>query len=249
MADTEISNMPGLTLVEIDDLFVAVDISASLNKKVTRANLRSSLGLPIWYPVPSTSFSGPPATPSRITMSDTSLMAVGLPLRYVIGGTSYYGVITAVSSNSYVELIGAPLTSTVSALYVGSATAVVQERFFIGGAYGDGVADLLAADEKTAYRWERGPARLVGLAVQHNTDDTGANQPKVNVKVAGTAVSTANGGDGIQVATSWAGNSAVAIDTAAYAIARGDAVEIACTVEGSNGDASDLTVSVTWVME
>lgn len=201
-----------------------------------------------WKPAPASSYTATPASASRLTMSSTGLMAKGLPISFLVAETRYYAQVTAVSPNAYIDVRGAPLSGAVSDLMVGNPELVSALTLFVPGAYGDGVADLMNSDAKRLVRWEGGAACLVGIDVRHYSDDTGANQPKVNVKVDGSLVSTADSGDGLTVGTAWTDNG-VETDTAAYDVGLGDALDVRCTAAGSNGDANSLTVSLAFVVK
>ena len=206
------------------------------------------------YGVVATSkYTATPASDSRITMSDTSDMAVGLPLRYSWGSTDFYGIVTAISTNSYIDIAGAPLVASprptpIEELCVGTPSLVDQVDFFISGTYGDGVADLLSSDMNTAFGWRGPTAYIVRFHARHQTDDTGT-EPKINVTAGGSAypVSTYDSNYGVQPSTTWVANSAVAINTSNYQVDSGEALEIRCTAAGGTGDAEDLTVSLTIV--
>jgi hypothetical protein len=82
--------------------------------------------------------------------------------------------------------------------------------------------------------------------------DTGASQPKINVKIGTAVVSNADTSKGATMSgtpKTWVASSPIAIDTTAYDIVRGDAIDIRCTEEGTNGDADCLTVLCTFVLE
>lgn len=190
-------------------------------------------------------------TPSIITMSDTSDFSVGLPVKYVVSGSTRYGVVTAVSSNVSITVAGPSLAAaaTVSALTVGLASMVTPVQFFIANAYGDGVNSLLGPDMKTYFTWPMRAAFLVRMSAVHNTA-AGTTQPKINVNIAGSAVSTGDSNNGIQLSTAgtWVDNTLASISTGNYDIAFGEAVEVACTVAGSpTGGALDLTVLCLFV--
>lgn len=207
-----------------------------------------------WTTILTSKYTAEPASTSSIAMSDTSDMHIGMPLRYAYGGTTYYGVVTAISANASITLAGAPMIKDtahpLTALAVGNAEMLVQVDFFIGGYYGDGAADLLATDAKTYFRWKFGAGHLVTFDATESGVDTGS-EPKVNLKVAGNLVSTNDSNNGVQLtsAGTWVGNSAVAISTANYSIAFNDAVEVRCTVAGGTGDALNLTVVAVFVLE
>lgn len=204
-----------------------------------------------WQTVPAAAYTATPASTSRITMSDTSMLKVGLALRYSYDGATYYGIVMAISANTYIDLAGAPLNMAkdLTALAFGSTAKVIQVDFFVADTYADGADDtLLASDMNTAFSWMGPKAYLAAFKVKHKTDDSGT-QPKVNVMVNGQAVGTEDSGNGPAVSTSWAYCSAVALDTTKYDINKDEAVEVACKAAGGTGDAADLTVECLFVLE
>lgn len=206
-----------------------------------------------WTPVATANYTATPASTSQITMADTAGMAVGLPLRYTYGGTAYYGIVTAVVTDTSVTIAGAPLDtgSDLTALEIGLPSLVRQLALYVPSTYGDGTGALLASDSKTYERWQGSAAYLVQIAGVHVTADTGASQPKVNVSIGGDDVSTEDTNNGIQLSTAgtWVTGSAVAINTTNYAVARGDAIDVECNAAGTNGDAADLTMQCVFVIE
>jgi len=205
-----------------------------------------------WRVIDTADFTATPASTSTLTMSDTSAVYVGDGIKYTDGRGTYYAIVTAVSANTSITIAGAAFDtgSDVTALYVGN-NKVIQTAFFISGTYADGTGDLLAADMNTYEKWQGRKAYLVSFSAVHKTADTGAAQPKINVKVNGSAVSTNDSNNGVQLSTAgtWVDNSAIAINTSNYDINRGESIEINCTAAGTNSNASDLTVSLVFVQE
>jgi hypothetical protein len=224
---------------------ISEDLTGSPDtKKITVANLISG-----WMLVDVGKYTTTPSSTSRLAMSDTSDLFVGAPIKYTISATTYYGIVTAISANTYIDVAGASLSGDVTALWVGPREKVVQVDLFVGSTYANDTADILAADNGQYYRWGLGSAYLVSFSAAQDTVDTGT-EPKINIKVAGTAVSTADSGNGIQLSTqgAWVDNSAVAIDAAQYDIQRNEALEIAVTAAGGTGDAADLSVRCLFVL-
>ena len=96
------------------------------------------------------------------------------------------------------------------------------------------------------------PAYLVAFAATCGEADTGAAQPKVNVKVDDSLVSTNDSNKGLQVSGTpgtWTANSAIAVSVSNYAITKGDSIEVRCTEAGTNADAADLTINLLFVYE
>jgi len=201
-----------------------------------------------WDTISAAKYTATPASTSRITMSDTSDMRIGAGLKYTIGGTVYVGVVDVISTNAYIDIRGAPLGGAITLLQQG-LYVTTQHPMFVAGVlpYGDAAdTTLLKSDMGTYDFWKGGQAWIVGFDGTHNTPDTGANQPKVNIwrDAAANKIDTEDSGNGIQLTTSGArvASGAVTIDTACYEIARNALLCCACTVAGTNGNASNLTL-------
>lgn len=193
-----------------------------------------------WTTIAGAKYTATPSSTSTIAMSDTSDVVVGMPIRYEDSGGPWYAMITAVTTNTSITIAGAPLDTgdDITTLEVGTADMIMQlsldppEK-----TYGDGAADIGHGET-----WRLPTAYLVTFSAWHEVDDTGASQPKVNVHVGGSAVSTNDTNLGIQVAAAETEtlNSAVAINTTNYEISYGDVVVGRCTAAGTNGDAEYL---------
>ena len=207
-----------------------------------------------WTLMATSKYTAEPASTSTITMSDTSDMVVGRAIKYAYGGTTYYGMVTAITTNTNITLAGAPLVtgggSNLTALYLGAPEKLVQMSLFVSGTFADATNDdLLKSDMKSPKKWVGPPAYLVRFSMTQGVVDTGANQPKVNVSVDGSYVSTNDSNNGIQLAGQWAyPTTVVDISTSNYDVAWGDEFEVGCTVAGSNADAEDLTVECCIVL-
>jgi hypothetical protein len=188
-----------------------------------------------------------------LSMSSTTYMYEGLPVKFTYGSTDYYGIITAVAANVSITIAGAPLTTGVapSALYVGTQSHVEQVEFLVETAYGAAAQDVFADVTLQTHRWRKGNAYLVTFGAAHGVVDSGAAQPKINITVGGSVVSTADTNNGIQLSTAgtWVDNSAVAINTTNYKIEMDDEIDIEVTAAGTNGDADVLSVACMFVYE
>ena len=247
----EVDELSVLTSVEENDKFVVYDLSSDTVKAITRANLRADLEVENrWTEISTDNYTATPTNTYTLGMSDTTGMVVGLPLKYVISTTTYYGIIVAVSANTSITVAGASLSADVTALYVGTSEMVHAEWFTIASTFADAPADLLAADEKKSFLWQKREAFLVRMLFKCETDDT-VSDPKCNVKVNGNAVSSNDSNNGFAVTSAWtapATTELVAINTSNYDIQFGEAVEIACTAAGGGADAADLSVMTVWVL-
>jgi len=245
------------TPTENDILLIQDEANGDALKELTIGNLwdnllaDSALNVP-WATIATSKYTALPASTSTITMSDTSDMAVGRALRYTYDSVTYYGIITAVTEDTSITIAGAALNVAIqlSALAIGLPSLIEQVEFFVEAAWGDAVEDILAEIGKKNFKWGKSIAHLVAFSAANHTVDTGA-EPKLNVKVAGSAVSTNDSNNGVQLgaADTWVDNPAIAISAANYTIERGDALELACTVVGGTGDATGLTVSCVFVYE
>ncbi|MFV0444794.1 MAG: hypothetical protein ACK5Q5_14575 [Planctomycetaceae bacterium] len=205
-----------------------------------------------WNEIETSKYTATPASTSTVTLSDTSDMKVGLPVRYTYNGNTNYGIITAVSANTSITVAGAALDTghALTELSVGCPEMVVQVPFFVLGLYGDGAADLLLSDMYTYFRWKLARAYLVRYEATHQTADTGGAQPKLNVKVDGNLVGTEDSNNGIQLSSAgtWVQSSAVAISNSNYVVDRDDAIEVRCTVAGTNSNARHLSGNMIFVL-
>lgn len=203
-----------------------------------------------WYLIDTDYYTATPASTTRITCSTTTDFTTGLPVKYTYGGTTYYGIITAVSASAYIDIAGATLDTGVAltALHVGTPDLVVQKSFMIRGDY-NSVGDILSNDEQY-FRWDASTAYLVWFSATVNTSDT-TDEAKINVKVNDQFVSSNDSNNGIQLSGTdgtWADNPAVSITIANYDILFGETVKPWCTVVGGTADGTDLSMSCVFVL-
>jgi hypothetical protein len=206
-----------------------------------------------WKPITYTKYDDTPSSPYKtLSMTDTSDMAVGLPIKFDRGGSTYYAIVTEVVTNTSITIAGAPMSATISNLFVGLPSQVHQAKFWVDTAWGGSIQDIFADVTKERHRWNLGKAYLVSFAATSGVADTGASEPKLNVKIDGSLVSTYDSNNGIQLsgtAGTWTDNDAVSVNTTNYVVNRGDAIDLRCTAAGTNGDADCLSVELLFVFE
>jgi len=255
--DDYVEALDEVTALASTDEFYVIQ-SGTAEKYVTLADISDYIvadaAILPWLEVDTGSYTALPASTSTITMSDTSDFNVGYGVKYVYGGVTYYGVVTAVTTNTLLTIAGAPLDTgtALTALYAGGPERVIVQRFFVGTDAFATTQDVFEDVTYERFRWEHGTAFLVTFAGTLGVVDTGASQPKLNIKVNSHAVSTADSGNGIQMSGTegtWTANSAVAIDTSYYDINRTEPIDIQVTAAGTNGDADCLSMSLTFVLE
>lgn len=193
-----------------------------------------------------TAFTATPASTSTLTMTSdlSATIKPGYPLKYTIGGVTYYGYCTAITSN-LLTVAGAPLGGSVTALSYGDPTRVTQIQAQIPSTYEDASnTALIASDLKTSFIWSKSTEYLVQYSVYSYTAD-GSGDGKASVRINDTEVNTSAGGLTIAAATTWY-STIVNIDSAAYDINYGESLEVTA-VKGTGGDATYLTVKMIFV--
>jgi len=203
-------------------------------------------GAAIWMPTTGT-FTATPASTSTLTMTTdmTASIKVGMSLQYVIGGTTYYGRVAAITAG-LLTVNGAPLSGDVTSLKYGGGK-VSKIIIVIPAAYEDASntalisSDLRSSALKT---WDLPVSYLVHFKVHSDTVDTGT-KGQASVRINNTEVCTTAGGLTLTAAQTEY-STVVNIAIAAYDINPGEAVEITA-VKAGNGDAADLTVEMIFV--
>lgn len=198
-----------------------------------------------WAQVPTASFTATPASTSTITMlSDlTASIKVGMSLKYVIGGVTKYGRVSAIAAG-LLTVNGAPMGGDVTALYYGGGITR-QINVIIPGTYEDASSTgLIVADLKSSLIWMLPISYLVHFRVYSDVHDTGTHG-QASVRINATETCTTAGGLTIAADKTWY-STVVDIDVAAYDINPGEALEVT-SVKAGNGDATDLTVQMFFV--
>jgi hypothetical protein len=193
-------------------------------------------------------FTGTPASIRTLTMTEdmTTEIIAGMAVKYKIGATYYYGMVTAIT-NSLLTIAGPSLTSTVTELYYDETlTKVTQIVIPIEGYY-ETVTDATLISNYLGYSlpWSKHRSYLVRFTAVSKTVDTGATKGKVQVTLNGASVHTDAGGLTLSVNNQMY-YSLEKINPVNYGIDLGRNIELSVT-KGSNGDALDLTVTLQFV--
>jgi len=196
-------------------------------------------------------------TPTRISDSSFSVsdgaenqdkFKVGRPIRFKATAGSYrYGQISSYSSGT-VSFFGAAMTTSYDdVVEIGPMAKVVQMDFFIAGTYGDGTTNFLLRDDMNTYtKWANGNAYLVKVAAVHKTVDSGT-EPIISVFLGGSGALTA--GITLGATGTWVYTGVNHPNPSYYQVQINEAIEISCLTAGGTGDAEDLTVTCTFVLE
>ena len=193
----------------------------------------------------------------QLTMVEnlTARIVPGCAIRFTLAGVPYYAVCTAIAAN-LLTIAGAPFTlgaGDVDGLWYSSDSGMVSQiDLFVQGNFGDGAdAALLESDMETFFDWNLRQAYAVQIKIRADQVDSGAQQERINLRTGAAAnpVCTANGNAGrALVAGVWT-SSVTDIDTTNYVLNRDDRWELSVDGNGTNGDSSDLSVSVVVVFE
>jgi hypothetical protein len=180
-----------------------------------------------------------------MTSDLTASIKAKMSLKYVIGGVTYYGQVSSIASN-LLTVNGAPLSGDVTALYYDGGT-LRKIIVMVPGTYEDASnTSLIASDVKSCAlkTWDLPVSYLVHYKASSLTHDSGAHG-QASVRINNTEINTTAGGLTIAAnATEY--QTIVDIATAAYDINPGEAIEIT-SVKGGNGDATYLTVEMTFL--
>lgn len=187
---------------------------------------------------------------STFTVTDNAtnqaVFVPGRPIRYrATASTWRYGIVTAYASGT-VTIAGAPMTTgDDDEIQYGDMTRVVQVPVFIPGYFEDAAnTTLIASDLGQELTWGQGTAYLVRVRARNRIADTGATDATVNVHLGGSAA--------LSTPLTLAANatwytSAVAVSTTNYEVSFDEVVEVS-TAKGTNGNAQDLSVQMTFVV-
>jgi hypothetical protein len=187
------------------------------------------------------------------TAANVALVRPGVPYRGAdtIGTWRYVQVktVTDAGATLTVDLEGVAITAAFDAYcQIGAASLVPEPTYItIPGQYADGAqAALLLTD----LLWINPPHSqvkryLVRACYRPITDDTGAAQSAMQLLINGAAAHTAL----TLTDAAWTCTSAATIDATTYDQLYGETLELSTDAAGTNDDASNLSVVLTWVLE
>jgi hypothetical protein len=222
------------------DNYVALDTTPQLSGDLDKQGYSTD-----WSLVPAANYTTAPASTSTLTMGVdmTGTIKAGMGLKYTIGGTVYYGMVSAIAAN-LLTVAGASLTGAVTNLYYGGT--VRQVVVIIPGAYED--ADnhnLIVTDLKSQLVWKLPTSYCVNFSVYSNTHDSHATHGKASVEINDADVCSDADGLTLAADATWY-TTVININTSNYDILPGEVLEITAH-KGGTGDASDLTAIMVFV--
>jgi hypothetical protein len=254
----KISELPSATTFTGSDLVGIVQ--GGVTKKIQASNFAASslesavqslseAASSVWRDIPVSGFSASPLSSSTLSATSTAIKA-GLPIRYVVNGITLFGIVTAYSGGT-VTVAGPliDLAHPITSLAVAGADRVKTVDLFIAGAYAATTGDKLASVGNRYVRWNMGEARAVTFAAAHGTAAS-PTQPKLNIKIGGSLISSADGNAGLTMSGSvgtWVLNPVATMNIVNYDIAFGDDIEVNVSSAGS-ANAANLSVSIVFVL-
>jgi len=228
-----------------------ITLGTNLSMSGTTLNAASGGGSSRWTASPAFTATPPSTSTITVTGNQTSIFVAGTPLKYTIGGTVYYGIVTssAYSSATTVTIAGAQLSGDITALSYGTPEMVYTETFADPGFFADATdTTLLLNDLGIRYRWLHSTGYLVKFSANQTVEDTGTEN-RVNVSTTTGLVSTSNSTAGLDLTSTVANwvNTVVDISTTNYVLNFNDSIELKVTKVG-NGDSMNLTVQIIVVL-
>lgn len=206
-----------------------------------------------WRPVPPDNWTREPASTSRITCSNTDMFQVGLPLRWMIEETRYYGIVYAVSAGAYIDVLGPAISGTIQMLWVGRPDGLVAKSYSVLGDFGTGLGDVALFANGQSPTWQQSPAYLVHWSMRNLAAGTPAVRLAPRLRTA-DYVSAENGGGSGGGVTLSTGNlthgAAASVDATKYRTVFDDRIDLRVSVAADPGTpAQNLTANFMFVLE
>jgi hypothetical protein len=199
-----------------------------------------------WTSIPSGMYSSTPSSTSRIAMSDTSLLRKGLALRYrypwTLGQDTFYGVVGDISTNSYVDIRGAPLDTDIDLTELAFSPLVSQFDIFVPGTFADSThADAIETKLGIKHFWYGPLSYLVSMRAKYNG---GSGSPQINFGLGNLDVWDSH----MTVSKTWSDGPALTDNDRTFYLLPSNA-RFWLHIKSAASAAEDLTVSLTIVHE
>ncbi len=179
------------------------------------------------------------------TISSTTHLDIGTPIRYkATAGTYRYGQVKSLSTNAH-TIFGVKCTASDDDVFEYGTPDMIDDKMVISdpGSWADGADTALLENDLLIIGGiisSRPTSYLIGYRASGD-QDTGANNPRVNMTVDGDAVCTTNTNAGIEPDTTFV-DTGTDIDNTNYEISYGSLLEATTDANGSNNDAKNLTL-------
>lgn len=204
-----------------------------------------------WQYVPNTVYTSSPVSTStiQVTNDEHGIWTAGIPVKYRIAGTDYYGQIyNGTPGNGILKIFGPAMSGEIEALWIGRPEMVHLEHWTIAGAYGQVAGDLNSAFGQS-WRWYGPPAYLVRASLWHLVDKVGGTTNPV----AGIYVGTGGGVPAAfasNVTVSGSPQSQGAAVVSGYRLTEGSYLSVRNSALDDGGTAAqDLNVTLVLILE
>jgi hypothetical protein len=191
-----------------------------------------------------TDYTAIPASTSTLTMltDQTATIKPGMPVKFGIGGSTYYAQVTAITS-SLLTIRGSSFSGTLTALSWGNPELCQLVTLNVEGAW-TATATQLAAAEGHAIAFDMQKAHLVGFKAAVGTADTGAAQPYLQLAINGSLV-----GNAVQVSATPLTWTDAGVWSGDVAIIYGQSTDIQCPTLGTNHTAAKANAQAVYCLE
>jgi len=200
-------------------------------------------GATIWN-----TWTGAARTSDGVITSTTNLLP-GTVIRYkATAGAYVYGFIKSIATNAH-TINGAACTVDYDDVFEYSDTIKVKtENFLVSGAFADAAETTMLQSDLLMQGGLRLKSHgfILGLEVLCTSQDTGAAEPRINIKIGADVVFTANTNTGIEPATTPV-NSGTGLDITKYDFALDDTIEMTTDANGTNNDAMNLSAQISYI--
>lgn len=187
----------------------------------------------VWFGVQS--FTAAPVSTSQISFTD-ALVLTGYGLRYKIGGTWFYGIITAISSGT-ATIVGEPASGTITELEFCESKNIeklpydLSEKTLILATSSALTAQTTNGNYKPT-TWYDAPAKLIAAYARPRVKGSGTN-PVVNLRISAFG-SDAFGTNLTLAADNTTYGTGVTATPAANTLAFGNSIELRVITENAN---------------
>lgn len=192
---------------------------------------------------------GGAAYDSTSAIDSATHLDLGTPVSFDISGITYYSQIKSIALDVH-TIAGAPCAvGATNFKYSTTLQVQTSDPYTFPLTWSSPATSQMLEDIKVVIGGKLFKGRkiaILGFSAIQKTNDTGANQPRVNMTIDGNALSTANSNAGIEPGTTLS-DTGIAINTSNYIAEFGDIFEFSTDANGSNNDAYQLVVTYHWI--
>jgi len=235
------------------DIFPFNDISDSNNPKVVTLTdlataIRNEMTNTGWKFIDPSKYTAIPHDDDEITMSDTSDMFVGAPIKFTYNGDTRRNIIRTVTTDSDIEIDGPNIefSKEITKLYVGSTEKIGRLQWGFPGIWDTGTGDYLLADTMGMGYIHLG-APIYPIRVSYKTGKADTGTPAiVDMRINGADATRS--WDDMNPTTSWQKTDR-GIEPNNFTLDDGELLDFYITTQGTNQDAEDLILILEYIKD